>query len=224
LVSLLTRRLLIVEDERLVASMLAEVLERAHFQVEVAHSAVDAMALASSFDPDGALIDVHLGSGPSGLQLGHRLQVTRPEMRLIFLSRFGVPTSTRGGSEGLPPSASFVSKDAIDDPAELVALVEHALRRSAYREIRQPETANRLRNLTPTQVEVLRLAAQGMTNQAMADRLNTGVRSVEQRLARVYEALGIEVGGEVNPRVEAIRQYIGAYGLPSAALPESRDA
>jgi DNA-binding NarL/FixJ family response regulator len=223
-VSLLTRRLLVVEDERLVASMLADVFERAHFEVEVAHTALDAIDLVSSFDPDGALIDVHLGSGPSGLQLGHRLQVTRPEMRLIFLSRFGVPTSTRAGGDSLPPFSSFISKDAIDDPAELVALVEKALRQSTYSEVRQFGNANRLTHLTPTQLEVLRLAAQGMTNQAIAERLNTGVRSVEQRLARVYEALGIEVGGEVNPRVEAIRQYIGAFGLPRAALSESRDA
>ncbi len=204
--------------------MLADLLTRAHFDVAVAHTAVEAIDMTNSFDPDGALIDVHLGSGPSGLQLGHRLQVTRSEMRLIFLSRFGVPTSSRGGGESLPPFSSFVSKDTIDDPAELVALVEKALRQSTYREIRQPDTANRLRTLTPTQLEVLRLAAQGMTNQAMAQRLNTGVRSIEQRLARVYDALAIEVGPEVNPRVEAIRQYIGAFGLPSAVRSESRDA
>lgn len=222
--SVLTRRLLIVEDERLVATLLGEVFTRAGFSVDVAHSAVEAVESIDRFDPDGALIDVHLGSGPNGLQLGHRLSAARPELRLVFLSRFGLPQTDPRTGDPLPPNSSFVSKDLVHDPAELVALVEAALRDSSFHEMRRRDDAPLMSALTSVQLEVLRLAASGLTNQLIASRLGTVVRNVEQRLNRVYETLGIEVGGDVNPRVEAVRQYIAAFGLPSARGGDVSDA
>jgi DNA-binding NarL/FixJ family response regulator len=215
-VSALTRRLLIVEDERLVAFMLRDVLMRADFEVEVSHSAREAIELVDGFDPDGALIDVHLGTGVNGLQLGRRLSVTHPNLRLIFLSRFGVPDDARF-DEGLPPASSFISKDLVDDPTHLVTIVEQALRDTRFREVIQSSAALPMSSLTTVQLEVLRLAATGLTNQAIAERQGTTVRNVEQRLARVYETLSIVLRGETNPRVEAIRQYIGAFGMPHSA-------
>jgi DNA-binding NarL/FixJ family response regulator len=211
----IVRRLLIVEDERLVAAMLADTLRRAGFAVEVAHTAVAAVDLADSFDPDGALIDVHLGAGPTGLHLGRRLSVSRPELRLIYLSRFGIPDVGSSEANALPPLSSFVSKEVIDDPAHLVAIIDEALRSADYRARVHADPTHPIRSLTETQLEVLRLAAAGLTNQAISERQGTVVRSVEQRLKRVYESLGITVGTEVNPRVEAIRQYIAAFGMPT---------
>lgn len=203
------------------ASMLRDVLQRAGFEVEVAHNAREAVELVDGFDPDGALIDVHLGSGPNGLQLGRRLTMTRPEIRLIFLSRFGVPDDHRF-DDGLPSTSSFISKDLVDDPASLVSIVEQALRDTGFREVIQSTTGTALRSLTAMQLEVLRLVATGLTNQAIATRLGTTVRNVEQRLARVYETLRIEIRGDTNPRVEAIRQYIAAFGMPNPAAGDDR--
>jgi DNA-binding NarL/FixJ family response regulator len=55
----------------------------------------------------------------------------------------------------------------------------------------------------------------GLTNTAIANRRGTSQRTVEQRLQAVYQKLGIEVTGEVNPRVESILQYIEFAGAPS---------
>ena len=62
-----TRRVLVVEDDHFVGSLLAEALRGQGFEVEHAVSAVDAKNLLKNFDPDAALIDVGLGSGPSGI-------------------------------------------------------------------------------------------------------------------------------------------------------------
>lgn len=216
----IARRLLVVEDERLVAAMLADTLRRANFEVEVAHTAIDAVAAADGFDPDGALIDIHLGTGPSGIHLGRRLLTTRPELRLIFLSRFGVPDTDGSSGSGIPPSSSFISKELVNDPDHLVGIVSDALRDSAYRAVLESDPTHPIRSLTDTQLEVLRLAAAGLTNQAISDRQGTVVRNIEQRLKRVYATLGIEVGTAVNPRVEAIRQYIAAFGMPTPMTEE----
>lgn len=221
--SVLTRRLLIVEDERLIASLLGDVLTRAGFAVEIAYSAREAVDAADAFDPDGALIDVHLGTGPSGLQLGQRLSAVRPDLRMIFLSRFGLPHPDDGVHSGLPPNSSFISKDFVDNPDELVSLVERALRDEAFSTVRQHPHAVAMHALTAVQLDMLRMAAAGLTNQMIARRTGTGVRNVEERLKRVYEALGIDAGSEVNPRVEAVRQYIAAFGIPAAPDAEIDD-
>ena len=161
--TVLTRRLLIVEDERLIASLLGDVLTRAGFAVEVTHSAREAVEAVDAFDPDGALIDVHLGTGPSGLQLGQRLSAARPELRMIFLSRFGLPHPDDRVHDGLPPNSSFISKDLVDDPADLVSLIERALRDESFSAVRQHPHAVAMHQLTAVQLDVLRLAAAGLT-------------------------------------------------------------
>ena len=58
------------------------------------------------------------------------------------------------------------------------------------------------------------MAAQGLTNAAIARERHVSERSVEMLLHSVFQALGIATHGDVNPRVEAIRHYIDAAGMP----------
>jgi DNA-binding NarL/FixJ family response regulator len=214
-VSVLARRLLVVEDERLMASMLGDLLRQAGYEVAIAHSALEAVELADSTDPDGALIDIHLGPGPTGLHLGQRLAHHRPALRLIFMSRFGVADPARTDHDALPAHSSFINKELIHDPAELLTLIDSALSTDTFLLRRQQHPDHPLRTLTDTQLQILRLAATGLTNLAIATQLGSSVRNVEQRLARVYETLGIAIDPHLNPRVEAIRQYVTIFGLPN---------
>jgi DNA-binding NarL/FixJ family response regulator len=69
-------------------------------------------------------------------------------------------------------------------------------------------------SLTGKQVDVLRMAAQGLTNAAISRERGTSERSVEMLMHSVFQTLGIAASGDVNPRVEAVRQYIDVAGLP----------
>lgn len=80
-----------VEDEALVATLTAELLTRLSFDVQVAQSAAEARNVVAYFDPDAALIDIHLGSGPSGLPLGYVLRQAHPDVGIVFLSRLTDP-------------------------------------------------------------------------------------------------------------------------------------
>lgn len=77
-----------------------------------------------------------------------------------------------------------------------------------------PEPESPLTKLTRVQSEILRLTALGLTNGAIARYRSTNERTVEQRLQSVYQALGISINTDVNPRVEAVRRYIMAAGIP----------
>lgn len=209
------RRLLVVEDESLMSSLLAEVLTAAGFEVDIASNVLDALESVKEFDPDAALLDISLGEGPSGLDLAHVLHAQRPDIALIFLTKH--PDRRTAGLDGkdVPPGAGFLRKDMVRDTGYLLQAIETVLA-DRPREVRHDLAPDRpLSRLTTKQVDVLHMAAQGLTNAAIARHRGTGERSVEMLMHSVFTELGIETNGDVNPRVEAIRLYIGAAGMPA---------
>lgn len=78
-------RVLIVDDERLIADTLAKIFHQAGYESQAAYSAeavVETMAQAS---PHLAIIDVIL-TGITGIELAVRLQEACPECRILLLS------------------------------------------------------------------------------------------------------------------------------------------
>lgn len=208
------RRLLVVEDESLMASLLCEVLESHGFEVHVAASASEARKEMITFDPDAALLDIMLGDGPSGVALGHLIRQEYPATAVLFLTRYPDAASAGVSGDQIPAGCAFLIKDRIADGAYLLDAIESTLRDSP-REYRQDLTANRaLRRLTPSQQAVLRMIAQGLTNAAIARRRGSSESAVEQLVAAIFRNLDLEQGAEINPRVQAARLYIAAAGLP----------
>ena len=68
-------RILIVEDEILIALELESLLQDAgHEVVGIAASSKDAIALGQSMRPDLAFVDIHLTDGPTGVNAARRLR------------------------------------------------------------------------------------------------------------------------------------------------------
>ena len=63
------RMVTVVEDNDLMRSLLATVLESAGFQVSTAANASDARRVIASVDPDAVVLDIDLGDGPNGLDV-----------------------------------------------------------------------------------------------------------------------------------------------------------
>lgn len=60
--------------------------------------------------------------------------------------------------------------------------------------------------LSPRELEVLRMTAFGLTNAEIAERLHVTVHAVKFHLARIYQRLG------VGNRTEAAVMYLRAHG------------
>jgi len=207
------RRLLLVEDEPLLASLMGRVLVDSGFVVEICASESEARRTLKTFDPDAALIDVHLGNGPFGLTLAHVLARTHPHVGVLLLSRFEDLSAAGLDHGSMPPNSRFLPKDRLTDRETLIGAIETVLR-GGVELAGASDGAGTLATLTRTQLAVLHLAARGLTNSAIARRRGTSPKNIEQRLRSVYETLGIPVDGDINPRVEAVRRFIAAAGLP----------
>ncbi len=80
-------RVLIVDDEEVIASTLQEFLQGEGFEVGVAGDAGSALAASETLDPEVALLDVQL-PGSDGLELLDRLLKVRPETLVLMITAY----------------------------------------------------------------------------------------------------------------------------------------
>jgi CheY-like chemotaxis protein len=94
------QRVLVVDDNRLVADTLSLIFQANGFDSEVAYSAAEGMERARTFSPRLLLCDVSM-PGETGLALIERIDREMPDCRLLMLSAYsssaaGVELSSRG--------------------------------------------------------------------------------------------------------------------------------
>lgn len=206
--------MLIVEDEALMASLLADVLVANGFVVETAADVLAARTAVRSFDPDGVLLDISLGDGPSGLDLAHVLAKQRPDIALVFLTKHPDPRTAGIENGDLPAGCGFLRKDRVRDTDYLLESIE-AVMRDQPRDARHDlDPSKPLGALSAKHVDVLRLMATGYTNEHIAKMKGSSLSTVERWTAEIFRELRIDTKGVVNPRVEAVRQFIAAAGIP----------
>jgi CheY-like chemotaxis protein len=110
--------ILVVEDEALIAEMVAEALQEQGFHVFVASNGADALRYVESGGAVDALFtDMHLPGGMNGSELASRVRSLRPEMPVVYASGRWHPTDR----EQLVPCSAFLPKPY--DPRDVGALL-----------------------------------------------------------------------------------------------------
>jgi DNA-binding NtrC family response regulator len=115
-------RILVVDDEEVIAATLEEFLAGEGYEVAVAHEAQSALRLVERFEPEIALCDVQL-PGIDGLGLLDRLLRIRPETLVLMITAYAtVETAVAAFRRG---AQDYLMKPVIFD--ELLAKLEHLL-------------------------------------------------------------------------------------------------
>ena len=208
------RKVLVVEDDALLRSLIASNLVAAGFTVEATDSAAGARKIADDFDPDVALLDIELGNGPTGIDLALVLRKNMPEIALVFLTHIPEPRVVGVDNRKIPKNAAYLAKDRITDPKMLSQAIDAALRGRAGRDFRDDKRDYPLAELSRSQLAVLQMVALGMSNAEIAKERDTKVRAVENLVKRAFQAAGIDTESGGNHRVNAAREYIRIAGLP----------
>jgi DNA-binding response OmpR family regulator len=116
-------RALVVDDEVPLAGVIADYLEREHFDVSVAHNGHDAIAMAREIDPDVVVLDVAL-PGIDGLEACRQLRTFSDAYVVMLTARDTEMDTVVGLSVG---ADDYVTKPF--SPRELVARIRAMLRR-----------------------------------------------------------------------------------------------
>ncbi|MDR2380947.1 MAG: response regulator transcription factor [Bifidobacteriaceae bacterium] len=194
----------IVDQETLFRTMVVDALARDREVKVVASldSVVRAREALTGRRLDLLILDVEQRDG-SGAHLAAELQKMNPRMRVLIMTRHDVTALIESTKRHLRRPWSYLSKlsnigrDGLVETIKRVALDTGSA--SAPAAVRQDPFAS----LTGQQMAVLRLIADGYTNQQVAERLGLSRRTVENHLLSIYRALGI-ADDEVNPRVAAV--------------------
>lgn len=187
-------RLVVADDHPVVRDGIVGMLS-SDPDIEVVGQASDgaeAIALARAFEPDVLLIDLRM-PGTDGLT------AIRELARLGVPSRVVVLTTYDSDADVLPAieagATGYLLKDATRD--ELVRAVHAAARGHA---VLAPSVASRLVDrvrtpeatlLSPRELQVLALVADGATNREAGTRLHVSEATVKSHLLSVYAKLGV---------------------------------
>jgi DNA-binding response OmpR family regulator len=116
-------RALVVDDEAPLAEVVASYLEREMFDVSLAHTGADALAMAREIDPDVVVLDVSL-PGIDGLEVCRQLRTFSDAYVVMLTARDTEIDTIVGLSVG---ADDYVTKPF--SPRELVARIRAMLRR-----------------------------------------------------------------------------------------------
>lgn len=117
------RRILMVDDDRVVLHLLAEGMRGLGYVVDVAHSGEAALELARQERFDLAVLDIRM-PGLSGVELAHALKQSG-DTPFVFLSAYGDEKVVREATEA--GALGFLTKP-VDTP-QLVPFIEAAIAR-----------------------------------------------------------------------------------------------
>lgn len=204
-------RVVVVEDEDLFRELLTTSLGR-YQQVAVINayrSGEEALARVQQDSPDVVLLDIDLGTGETGVQIGLRMRRVDPHLGVVLLSNYDEP----GLLMSLPSEEAggwcYLLKKSVSEVSTIIRAIEGAEARLMVldpflvRALR-PRPKGRVASLTPRQREMLALIAEGYSNAGIAAKLVLSPKSVENYISQVYQALGIDSSeGSKHARVEA---------------------
>lgn len=214
-VALETTKVLIVEDQELFSEMLRRTLseEPGLCVMGVAQDGETAIDLARELEPDVVLMDIELQGGMNGIEAAKRIKEARPQTGIVILSVH----NDRRYFTSLPleenPGWSYLLKQSVPDLASVVRAIQGSesgmvvLDPAVVRSL-SPKQGSTVANLTPRQMEVLELIAQGFNNAAIGRQLTLAERSVETYIHAIYQTLQISGEDEIHGRVKATLFYL----------------
>jgi len=204
----LTTSILVADDHAIVRAGLRALIQSEPSLSIVAEAAggVEAMSLTKQFKPDVLLLDLSMPD-MDGITVTKELHIQYPELRILILTVHEdeglLREAIRSGASG------YILKHAAEK--ELIEAIKRVMKGEMYVDpkmlpslFEQKKTSTHLQEekikpLTPREVEVLKLIADGYTNRQIGEQLNLSVRTVEGHRANIFAKLGL------HNRVELVR-------------------
>lgn len=213
-------RVLIAEDQYLTREGTRRLLE---------DQGIDVVGVAGDYDavldqtralkPDVVLMDVKMPPTFSmeGITAAHVIKQESPSIGVVVLTQHDDEEYVWALLEKGVDGYGYLHKVRVGDVDQLVRALHEVAAGGAVLDPRIVETLLRRRSnkpgsplaaLTPGELEVLQMMAQGRSNRSIAESLFLSLGSVEKRIAAVFTKLGLHTEGDTNRRVAAVLVYL----------------
>lgn len=206
-------KLLIVENDSFTGNFLSTTLVTAGFEVTKTNSAPEAMSVFRESTQECALIDIELGQGPNGIDLARAFRKIQPKVGVVFLTSIIDPRLIDLKSLNLPDSSIFLPKSFISEITEIAESIHESIEIAEVggRECLIRDKSGML-DLTNGQFELIRLIAEGLSNQEIARKKFVTVKSAENSIARLAKKLDIKDLNTNSQRVLIAKRYFQMIG------------
>ena len=209
-------RVVVADDSVLLREGLVRVLVEAGFDVVGSYG--DAVGLLDELErlaPDLVVLDVRMPPTykDEGVRTGIAARALQPGLGILLLSQYVEVAYARellsDGSGGI----GYLLKDRV---ASLAQLDDAIARIAAGGTVLDPEVVSQLlgrrtdplATLTPRELEVMALMAEGRTNAAIAASLVIGTGAVEKNVTSIFQKLGLDDSGTDHRRVLAVLAWL----------------
>jgi DNA-binding NarL/FixJ family response regulator len=211
-------RLVLAEDSVLLREGLTRLLAEAGHDVAAACGDGESFLRAvSEHRPDVVVVDVRMPPTftDEGLRAALAVRRSWPDTGVLVLSQY---VEERYATELLsdrPQGVGYLLKDRV---AELTEFLDALDRVAANGSVLDPEVVAQLlarsrhplAGLTPRELDVLALMAEGRSNAAIAAALVVGDGAVEKHISSIFAKLGLPPAEHDHRRVRAVLRYLGA--------------
>jgi two-component system, NarL family, nitrate/nitrite response regulator NarL len=198
---------LVLEDDDFTRMALVETLTSHGIDVVAdCKRAPEAVVANKALKPAAAILDLDLGRGPTGLDVARALRKANSSIGIVFLTSFSDPRMVTSSGQKPPAGSQYLVKKSVGSVKKILDALEKSL---VSRKVGRwgPETSSDFGRLTDSQVQTLRLIAEGFSNQEIARRLSIAEKSVEQQVGRIAKRLGITRDLDLNVRVSIAKAY-----------------
>ena len=212
-------RIVIAEDAALFRAGLVRLLEDEGHRVcaEVADGGALLAAVASQ-RPDVVVADIRMPPTftDEGLRAALELRRAHPGTAVLVLSQY---IETRYAAEllrGNPAGVGYLLKDRVADVSEFTDAVSRvaaggtALDPEVVAQLMVRRRDDPMDRLTPREQQVLRLMAEGRSNQGITDALKVSPSAVEKYVTNIFAKLDLPPTGTDHRRVLAVLKYLGS--------------
>ena len=202
-------KVLIADDHAVVREGTRQILEQEP-DIDVVAEAADgeeAVKMAGSFRPDVAIIDISMPK-VDGIEATRQIKKLYPTMAVLILSAYDddqfVFSLLEAGAAGYLLK-SIRGRELVDAVRQVHAgesVLHPAIARKVLnRFVPSPDKPGKPKStetLSDREIEVLRLATRGLSNQNIADELCLSLRTVQAHLGHIFNKL------QVSSRTEAV--------------------
>ena len=178
-------------------------------------------------EPDVVLTDIRMPPDhrDEGIRLANELRETRPEIGVVVLSQHAEPAYAvllfEDGSHG----RAYLLKESLKDRDELVRAVVTVAEGGSVvdpliveelLDLQRRRRDSPLDRLTPRELEILGLIAEGRSNAAIAEKLVVTKRAVERHINSIFLKLNLRDSDDVSRRVKAALLYLSGDRVDDA--------
>lgn len=205
-------RVMIVDDHEVVRRGIAEVIDRSEGMSVVAEagSVAEGIRRAELVNPEVMLVDLQMPDG-TGIDLMRAVRQSKPDIRAIVLTSFDDDTALAAALE--VGAAAYVLKSVRGAEIAEVVRAVHAGRvlldeRTVTR--RRKDIDDPTEDLTPSELKVVDLIGEGLSNREIAERLSIAEKTVKNHITSLLSKMGLQRRTQVAAWVAARKNHAWA--------------